>query len=149
MGDHREHEAILVTHAFVYHDDTRLDWARFGTAQSGTPYGYGIAQASGNDIHDGEGLWRKLVSRHDRFVLVMSGHIGGDGLGRLATPTPSGRVVPQFLANFQFRPRGGDGWLRLVEMRADGTAQVCDYSPVRGQRNESPQNRFTLRLPGA
>ena len=43
------------------------------------------------------------------------------------------------------RPKGGDGWLRLLEFQADGrTVEVCDYSPTRGQRNESPQNKFVF-----
>jgi hypothetical protein len=44
------------------------------------------------------------------------------------------------------RPKGGDGWLRLIEMRADGSAQTYDYSPTRQQRNESAQNQFALEL---
>jgi hypothetical protein len=49
--------------------------------------------------------------------------------------------------NFQMRPNGGDGWLRLVEMRPDGTAQTFDFSPTRGQRNESLQNQFMFGVP--
>jgi hypothetical protein len=44
------------------------------------------------------------------------------------------------------RPSGGDGWLRLLEFQPDGrTIEVHDYSPTRRQRNESPQNRFTMQ----
>jgi len=64
----------------------------------------------------------------------------------LVTPA-QGREIPQQLVNFQMRPNGGDGWLRLVEMRPDGTAQTYDYSPTRTQRNESPQNQFAFRVP--
>jgi hypothetical protein len=71
----------------------------------------------------------------------------GDGLGRLTSQTPRGRDVHQVLVNYQMRPKGGDGWLRLLEFKADGsTVEVYDYSPTRQQRNEGPQNRFTLAL---
>ncbi len=45
------------------------------------------------------------------------------------------------------RPNGGDGWLRLVEMRLNGTTLTFDYSPTRGQWNESPQNPFMFGVP--
>jgi hypothetical protein len=52
--------------------------------------------------------------------------------------------VPQVLVNFQMKPNGGDGWLRLIEMRKDGTMQTYDYSPTRKQMNASKQNQFTI-----
>ena len=145
-GDHPDYEAILLTHVFVYHDDTRYDWAKYQDKQSGNPHHYPVAKASGDDVHDGEQLWRKLVSRHRNFILTINGHVLDDGLGRLVTAA-HGREIPQQLVNFQMRPNGGDGWLRLVEMRPDGTAQTYDYSPTRTQRNESQQNQFAFRVP--
>jgi len=142
-GDHRDHEIILLTHVFVYHDDTRYDWRKYRDKQSWNPHGYGVARNFGDDVHDGEELWQSLVSRHRNFVLAMNGHVLGDGLGRLTTAA-HGREISQQLVNFQMRPNGGDGWLRLVEMRPDGTALAFDYSPTRKQRNESPQNQFTF-----
>ena len=146
-GAHRGHEIVLLTHAFVYHDNTRYDWRQFGSLQSANPYSYKMAKTSGQDVSDGEDLWRNLVSRHGNFILTINGHVGPDGLGRLTSPAADGRAIPQTLVNFQFRPQGGDGWLRLIEMRPDGTAQTYDYSPTRGQRNESDQNQFLLKLP--
>ena len=52
--------------------------------------------------------------------------------------------MPQVLVNFQMKPNGGDGWLRLLEMRRDGTMRTFDYSPTRKQTNASPQNQFTI-----
>jgi len=145
-GDHRDHEIILLTHVFIYHDDTRYDWNRFKDKQSWNPHRYGVATHFGDDVHDGEELWQKLVSRHKNFVLTLNGHVLGDGLGRVATAA-HGREIPQHLVNFQMRPNGGDGWLRLVEMRPDGSALAYDYSPTRRQRNESPQNQFSFNVP--
>lgn len=145
-SDHPDHEVILLTHVFVYHDDTRYDWQKFRGKQLWSPHSYGVAKNFGDDVHDGEELWQRLVSRHRNFILVMNGHVLGDGLGRLSTAA-DGREIPQQLVNFQMRPNGGDGWMRLVELRPDGTAQTFDYSPTRGQRNESPHNQFTFRVP--
>ncbi len=145
---HADREAILVTHAFIYDNDTRYDVKKFGAEQLWNPHTYGMAKASANDVTDGEALWQQLVSRHENFIFTINGHLLHDGLGRVTTATPKGRDVAQILVNFQMRPPGGDGWLRLLEMRADGTMHVCDYSPVRGERNESAQNKFSVKLAG-
>jgi hypothetical protein len=148
-AQHKNRAAILITHAYMYFDDTRYDWKKYGAKQSWNPHGYGVAKATGDDVTDGEELWTELVSRNENFILTLNGHVLNDGLGRTVSPTPAGRDVHQVLVNFQMRPKGGDGWLRLLEFRSDGkTVQVSDYSPTRNQRNESPQNQFTLTLAG-
>ncbi len=143
---HADREAILVTHAFIYDNDTRYDFKKFGEQQMWNPHTYGMAKASAGDVTDGEELWQQLVSQHGNFIFTINGHVLHDGLGRVTTATPQGRDVAQMLVNFQMRPRGGDGWLRLLEMRPGGTMHVCDYSPVRGERNESAQNKFSVKL---
>lgn len=146
IGKHQDREAILITHAYMYYDDTRYDWAKLGTGQTWNPHNYPLAK-QGDDVSDGEELWANLVSRHKNFILTLNGHVLNDGLGRLTSATPDGREVHQMLVNFQMRPNGGDGWLRLLEFRADKqTVQVVDFSPTRKQHNQSPQNQFELKL---
>jgi hypothetical protein len=135
---------MLVTHAFVYHDDTRYDWRRHGRKQKHNPHDYPMAAAS--PVTDGEELWQQLVAPSGRFILTINGHVTGDGLGRIVSPDARKRSVHQMLVNFQMRPRGGDGWLRLLEFRADRSLHVIDWSPVRGECNHSPQNRFSVPL---
>ncbi|MEX0977274.1 MAG: metallophosphoesterase [Pirellulales bacterium] len=149
VAQHKNRAAILVTHAYMYYDDTRYDWKKFAEKQSWNPHNYAVAKATLDDVTDGEELWNSLVSRSENFVLTLNGHVLSDGLGRTVTATPGGRDVHQVLVNFQMRPKGGDGWLRLLEFREDGkTVQVYDYSPTRNQRNESPQNQFAMKLAG-
>lgn len=144
MEKHPNRAGILVTHVYMYNDDTRYDWTKRGATQSWSPYNSGFARSSDNNVSDGEDLWRDLVSRHP-FAMTLNGHVLGDGVGRL-TSEADGRRVHQMLFNCQMKPKGGDGWLRVLECKADGkTIDVCDFSPTRGQRNESPQNKFTLR----
>jgi 3',5'-cyclic AMP phosphodiesterase CpdA len=149
VARHKNRAAILITHAYMYFDDTRYDWKKFGAKQHWNPHGYPIAKATRDDVTDGEELWANLISRHENFVLTINGHVLNDGLGRTVTATPSGREVHQVLVNFQMKPKGGDGWLRLLEFRPDGkTVQVYDYSPTRNQRNEGKDNQFTMTLAG-
>lgn len=144
---HKDRAAILITHAYMYFDETRYDWRKFGKNQKWNPHDYPVAAATGDDVSDGEDLWTNLVSRHENFIATLNGHVLGDGLGRMTSTTSGGRDVHQMLVNFQMRPQGGDGWFRLLEFRPDGrTVQVYDYSPTRKQRNESPQNQFSLTL---
>lgn len=146
-GKHADREAILITHAYMYYDETRYDWKKFGAKQTWNPHSYPVAKATADDVSDGEELWSGLVAKSENFICTLNGHVLGDGLGRTITATPAGREVPQMLVNFQMKPNGGDGWLRLLEFQSDGkTVEVRDYSPTRGEQNESPQNRFTLTL---
>lgn len=142
----KDREVILITHAYMYFDDTRYDWKKYGDKQKWNPHAYPVAKATKDDVTDGEELWTQLVSNHDNFIMTLNGHVLEDGLGRIATKTPKGREIHQMLVNFQMRPKGGDGWLRLIEMNADGSAQVVDYSPVRNEHNVSAQNAFKINL---
>jgi Calcineurin-like phosphoesterase len=144
-AQHSKRAAILVTHAYMYFDDTRFDRAKYGAAQNWNPHTYKMAEVTGDDMHDGEVLWQALVSKHPNFVMTLNGHVLEDGLGRL-TSTAGNRQIHQMLVNFQTRPKGGDGFLRLIEIKPNGLAEICDYSPTRNERNESPQNKFSLQL---
>lgn len=148
-SNHKKHEIILITHAFIYSDDTRYSWKQYGEKQKWNPHAYPIARNTKDDVTDGDELWNQLISKHENFILTMNGHVLNDGLGRFSSTTPGGRVIPQVLVNFQMRPNGGDGWLRLLEFKADKqTVEVYDYSPTRKQRNEGVENRFAMKVPG-
>jgi hypothetical protein len=141
---HQDREAILATHVFTYHDDSRYHWAKHGNKQDWNPHAYGMARSPGS-VTDGEELWQSLVQPAGNFLFTINGHVLRDGLGRMTSKDAKKRRVHQMLVNFQMRPKGGDGWLRLIEFHPDRSLHICDYSPVRGERNESQQNRFTLK----
>lgn len=144
---HKNRAAILITHAYMYFDETRYDWKKYGTKQSWNPHGYAVAKATDDDVSDGEELWNNLISKHENFICTLNGHVLNDGLGRLTSKTPGGREIPQMLVNFQMKPKGGDGWLRLMEFDSTGKrVKIVDYSPTRNERNESVQNKFELEV---
>ncbi len=146
VEQHKDREVILITHAYLYHDNDRYDWKKHAGQQRWNPHSYPLAKGSDQDVSDGEELWQELVSRHENFILTINGHVLYDGLGRLSSETSSGNTVHQMLVNFQMKPNGGDGWIRLLEFRKDDTIQVIDYSPTRQQFNASAQNSFVLEL---
>jgi hypothetical protein len=147
VAKHGQHEAILITHAYMYYDNDRHDWKKYGAKQSWNPHASGMAKTTNDNVNDGEELWQNLVSKHDNFILTLNGHVLNDGLGYLLSENAAGRNVHQLLVNFQMKPRGGDGWLRLLEFSAEGkTINAIDYSPTRNECNVSKQNAFSMHF---
>jgi concanavalin A-like lectin/glucanase superfamily protein/calcineurin-like phosphoesterase family protein len=164
-----QHTAMLVTHAYLYSDNTRYDWTNqnsdndepgnthSGSAQGANPHAYSTAHTDdanlANDTNDGEELWRELVGKQDNFELAFNGHvIVGGQLGYLLSAGSAGQNVHQMLFNAQVDPNGGDGWVRLIEFLPDQlTVQVKTYSPYRDSLGLDPwrtdaANQFVLSI---
>jgi hypothetical protein len=86
---------------------------------------------------------------------VLCGHVGGDGVGYLASPNSFGQQVHQLLFNAQFLPLGGQGWLRLLTFLPDGqTVHVRTFSPYFALDGDpatvewrtGPEDDFTFKL---
>ncbi len=145
-GSYPERKKILITHAYMYSDDTRYDWATKGTNQTWNPHSY-AAQNDPDGTNDGEELWQKLVRIHTNWVMTINGHVLNDGLARLASTNDFGGVVHQMLVNYQMQSLNGGARLRLMEFRPDGrTVQIKAYSPYSGDYWTDTQNQFTLTL---
>ncbi len=137
---------MMVTHAYMYYDETIYDWATKGSSQNWNPHSYGVANGPGG-VNDGQELWDKLVSKHENFRLVFNGHVLSDGTGYRATLGDHGNVVHQMLANYQMKTQGGMGDMRLLEFLPDGeTVNVRTYSPVLGRYDTASDQQFTLNL---
>jgi hypothetical protein len=144
LGKHKNREAILITHAYMCYDENRYDWKKFGDKQTWNPHAYAVARNTKDDVMDGEELWQNLV-KNNNVIMTLNGHVLRDGLGRLTSKNEAGKSCHQMLVNFQMKPNGGDGWMRLIEFSADGKSiDVVDYSPTRNQCNVSKQNKFSL-----
>ncbi len=131
--------AILLTHAYLYFDDTRYDEAIDG--QLWAPGSYVLAREE--PVYDGQALYEALVETHPNVVLVFCGHTLGDGLARISTRRADGTYVHEVLANYQHQPNGGDGFLRVVEVYPD-EFRVRTYSPPLDRFRRDPANEFVL-----
>jgi hypothetical protein len=146
VAQHPDHRVLLTTHAYMYYDDTRYDWTKFGKDQKWNPHSYGTAKLAGG-TNDAQQLWDKLIAKHPNFFMTLNGHVLDDGLGRLTSPISGGNEVQQMLVNYQMKKEGGEGFLRLIEFLPDQrTVQVKAYSPSTGTYKTDPQNQFVLRL---
>lgn len=148
VAKHPEHHAILTTHAYMFHDNTRHDWVKYGRKQRWNPHEYENGKAPGS-ANDGQELWEKLVSKHKNFFLTLNGHVLFDGQGRLTSEAETGNQVHQVLTNYQNRAEGGHGFMRLIEFLPDGkTVQMKTYSPSldKFKTDEDGQHQFVLTL---
>lgn len=153
LAEHASDRVIFVTHAYLYHDSTRYDWAARGAAQEWSPNAYGTAKVSdakdpaAEGAYDGERLWRELVSRHAGIFLTLSGHVLGDGTGLARSTGDSRNVVHQVLVNYQMLDEGGLGYLRLVELLPSGRQlRMKTYSPSLRLWATAPDQQFELPI---
>jgi hypothetical protein len=127
VAEHEDSKAIVVTHCYMNCDDTRIGREPGGNA--------------------GEDMWAKFVSKHENIVLVLSGHVCGDGAGRLTSEGEHGNKVHQLLADYQWMENGGNGWLRVMTFVPDeNKVVVTTYSPLLDSYMEDDQNAFELEL---
>lgn len=145
MSRYPERLGILVTHAYLTDESVRADHRKRRTRYH-NPHDYRTPPP----VNDGEEIWNKLVRRH-RFAFVFSGHELGDGAGYRVDRTERGTHCHQFLANYQMRNRGGEGYLRVLEFLADGrTVRVHAYSPFYDRMLDAREHGFEFTLaPGA
>jgi hypothetical protein len=129
-------DVIIVTHAYTYYDDTRMDYCDLNSAAS---FGAGAD-------NDGQQIWEKLVSRFPNIVMVLSGHVvQGDGTGRRTDFGVKGNIVNQILSDYQSWPNGGNGYLRLITVSpSTNQVRVRTYSPFLDQFLTDDHNQFTL-----
>ncbi|WP_367873013.1 metallophosphoesterase [Luteolibacter sp. Populi] len=147
---HPHHTVIVTTHAYMFSDDTRYDFAKYGTKQTWNPKTYPLAKL--DEVNDGEDLWQKLVSQHENIRFTLNGHVLNDGAGRTVNPGKGGRNVHQILSNYQHgvkpdRPYHGGGYFRLMQFLADRkTVRVKTYSPWLDKWFDGPEQQFEVMI---
>lgn len=174
---HPDQSFILVTHEFIDQESALFGddgLARHTTSKTkNSPYSYGISETG--SVNCGQELWDKFVSKYSNFELIFNGHYKAfrktgptpddvkEERNVLATAYrsdtyPDGRVVYEMMFNAQWAPKGGDGWIRLLEFLPDGkTVRVKTVSPYLMRTAKDPSAgrktdadmQFTLTLPAA
>lgn len=95
-------------------------------------------------------LWSQLVypaksgqCRH--VLLILSGHDPGEG--RRTDRNACGSPVYQLRSDFQGKPNGGDGWLRILQFHpASNRIDVRTYSPTLGRYDVDLDSQFSLAV---
>ncbi|WP_199860636.1 metallophosphoesterase [Oceanobacillus damuensis] len=137
VSSHPEHRVIVVTHAYMFSDETR-----YGEGHAWNPHNYGVGSDPAG-VNDGGEMWDKFVKKHPNISMVLSGHVLNDGQGRLVSEGDYGNQVYQMLSNYQMLPNGGEGFLRLLEIDPEaGTINATSYSPHLDEYKTDWQNQF-------
>lgn len=103
------------------------------------------SRAGGNS---GEELFQKFIRKQPRIFLVLCGHwwTRGGETSLMSTNDYGGRVH-ELLSDFQGRPNGGDGWLRLLRFDLKGhQLHVQTFSPTLNRYETDLDSEFTLPL---
>jgi hypothetical protein len=138
LEQYHDRSAILVTHEYLNENDTRIPLA------SELPASHPLLE----ELNGAEELWEDLAGRYPNVVLVLSGHVTGDGAGYAVARGDQGNPVHQMMINFQMRLDGGEGYLRILEFQPDRvTVQVRTYSPPLDRHMSWPEHQFTFQLP--
>lgn len=151
VAAHPEHKVIVTTHAYLFADSTRYDFAAKQKTQHANPKAYAIAKDP-LGMNDGEDMWRKFVSRHANIQFVLSGHVLLNGTGYLLSRGEHGNAVHQILANYQSgvvpdRGFGGAGFTRFMHFAADGkSCRIRTYSPWLNHWLTDQANDFEVTL---
>jgi hypothetical protein len=133
IAKHPDHQVIIVTHAYMYGDNTRQ-----GKGDLWNP------ATAKNGRNDGELMWEKLVRKHKNIFLVLSGHVRMPG-GRLTSTGDNGNAVHQLLANYQSIGKGGGGYLRIHRfVPKENKIYVDSYSPTAQTKSSNPDHTFVL-----
>ncbi len=86
-------------------------------------------------------IYNTLKNRPN-FFLFLGGHIHGEGRRQ---DTFQGRTVWSILSDYQSRPNGGNGLLRIMTFSpANNTISVKTYSPTLGQFETDYDSQFTI-----
>jgi hypothetical protein len=90
-------------------------------------------------------LWDDLALPSPNLHFMLSGHVHGESR---RTDIANGHPVFQMLADYQDRPSGGNGWLRILRfVPADDMVYVQTYSPWLNQYETDADSEFTLDFP--
>jgi hypothetical protein len=140
---------IIVTHAYLYGDGNRYNYAVYGVTQAWYPRYYDFTPAEG--INDGEDIWQKLIVPNPNVRLVFCGHQTGSA--RLTSLRADGSPVHQMLSDYQWMTKGepndlgGSGYLRVLEFDyGKKEIRVQTYSPYLDLFMTDDANQFTLSL---
>ncbi len=104
-------------------------------------HGFNYYSNSRSDI--GDNMWDKLVKPHaDQIFLVLSGHYTNEDR---ITSLEDGYFVHQLLSDYQGRPEGGNGWLRIIEFSTiNDEISIKTYSPYLNQYETDSNSQFIL-----
>jgi len=112
-----------------------------------TTHGYlgASGQRSVHSCSDTQYLWDDLAAANPNVHFMLSGHVHSEAR---RSDIANGHPVYQMLSDYQGRPSGGEGWLRILRfVPAEDKVYVQTYSPWLNQYETDADSEFTLDFP--
>ena len=145
VSDNPDYNVIVSTHGYLGADGVRLN---------PTTHGYGgMTTEYYNRAKSGEDIWNEFVKLHENIVMVLSGHVGSDGIVKTEDTGVNGNKVVELCVNAQvldvdMQAAGNyqSGNVAMLYFSEGGTkVTVENYSTIRDQYY-GPANQFTMTL---
>lgn len=135
---------IVTTHSYLWDKPGREGRTNFVEENDG-------------DGNSGQQIFRKLVRLNPQVFMTLNGNFHkargtDDGEWKQVSENAAGLDVYEMLACYQDYPRGGDGWLRLIQFLPGGGSsgrdriRVRTYSPSRDEFQTDDRSQFTFDL---
>lgn len=84
------------------------------------------------------------MKSYPNVMLTLSGHVGDNGEG-YRQDGYAGNIIRSFLSDYQSRPDGGHGLMRLMKFsRSKDLISVSTFSPYTGEEEKDADSEFTL-----
>ncbi len=157
LSAHANMQAIIITHAYLFYDQSGPGTARpvtDGDGDSAASYQlWPSCPESGSSScgngNNGSDMWTKLISQHSNIVMVLNGHFrlpspgnafpatpsvpANNGVGHRTQLTAKGTRLNEVLSDYQGEGGNGyfgNGYLRLYTFKpSQGVIDVTTYSP--------------------
>ncbi|MBQ3125906.1 MAG: metallophosphoesterase [Clostridia bacterium] len=137
IAAHPEHRVIITTHAYFFRDGTTL-----GANDVCPP-------ATTGGSNNGDDIWKKLISKYENIVLVVSGHDPCENIVARQAKGEHGNTVTQVLIDPQGvdAASGATGMVAMFYFSEDGNSiEVECYSTVR-EKFFLAENQFKINIP--
>ena len=88
---HPDHRVIVTSHAHLFNDSKRYDWAKYGKAQTWNPKEYALARdaAASGGVNDGEDVWRSCSRLTKTYGSCSTAMCSGLAPGTASTRDPT------------------------------------------------------------
>lgn len=121
-------KAIVVSHSILHFNPVT------GTNSPQAPF-----NAEGKAIYE-------ALKANDNLFMMLSGHVGDNGEG-YRTDTFNGHTIKTFLNDYQSRPNGGHGLMRLYTFSVkNNELSVKTFSPYFKELENDDDSKFTVPL---
>lgn len=108
--------------------------------------GVGPDNLPGTFTTQGQYIYDNIAKPNTNVFMMLGGHITGEGY---RVENQNGHVVKAFVSDFQDRPNGGNGYMRILKFnKTAGTIDIRTIQPLPGANGEEldPDSKFTVSM---